>query len=175
MAIVSSVSIEKAKSFKKAAKRGLTQRLRERVGLGDSSDSSSSSSESESDDEHAISISSDEHAREKDSTHNSEKKKGGRRRRKRSKKKVEDIEKANATSVAQRALTISNREQIFPADAELTLEGAEQVSISHALSTTKVNRSANSRTKYLQGLGDPAIMPLGIITLEDVLEGTERA
>jgi metal transporter CNNM len=38
MAIVSRFSVSKAASVKKAVKRGLTQRLRERVGMGDSSD-----------------------------------------------------------------------------------------------------------------------------------------
>jgi metal transporter CNNM len=37
MAIVSRFSVAKAESVKKAVKRGLTQRLRERVGMGDSS------------------------------------------------------------------------------------------------------------------------------------------
>ena len=38
MAIVSRFSADKAASVKKAVKRGLTQRLRERVGIGESSD-----------------------------------------------------------------------------------------------------------------------------------------
>src|ERR1700722_11147436 len=45
--IVSRFSVEKAASVKKAAKRGLTQRLRERVGMGDTDSSSSSSSDEE--------------------------------------------------------------------------------------------------------------------------------
>ena len=48
MAIVSRLSVEKAQSVKKVAKRGLTQRLRERVGMGDSSSSESSEDECES-------------------------------------------------------------------------------------------------------------------------------
>jgi metal transporter CNNM len=47
IAIVSRFSVEKAKSVKKAVKRGLTQRLREKVGMGDSSDSESESDEEE--------------------------------------------------------------------------------------------------------------------------------
>ena len=47
MAIVSRFSVEKAKSFKKAVKHGLTQRIRQTVGISDDSSSSSSSSESE--------------------------------------------------------------------------------------------------------------------------------
>ena len=47
MAIVSRFSVEKAKSFKKAVKHGLTQRIRQTVGISDDSSSSSSSSELE--------------------------------------------------------------------------------------------------------------------------------
>lgn len=46
MAIVSRLSVEKAASVKKVVKRGLTQRLRDRVRMGDT-DSSSSSSDDE--------------------------------------------------------------------------------------------------------------------------------
>jgi len=49
MAIVSRFSVEKAKSVKKAVKRGLTQRIRQSVGISDDSDSSSDSGDSEDD------------------------------------------------------------------------------------------------------------------------------
>jgi metal transporter CNNM len=45
IAVVSRFSVEKAKSVKKAVKRGLTQRLRDKVGMGDSSDSESEEEE----------------------------------------------------------------------------------------------------------------------------------
>lgn len=51
MAIVSRFSVEQAVSVKKAVKRGLTRRLLDKVGMGDSSDSGSST-ESDSEDEH---------------------------------------------------------------------------------------------------------------------------
>ena len=51
MAIVSRFSVERAASVKQAVKRGLTQRLRDRVLMGDS-DSSSSSSEDEAEGSH---------------------------------------------------------------------------------------------------------------------------
>ena len=51
MAIVSRFSVEQAVSVKKAVKRGLTQRLLDKVGIGDSDSSSETSSDSESDDE----------------------------------------------------------------------------------------------------------------------------
>lgn len=49
MAIVSRFSVEKAKSFKKAVKQGLTQRIRQSVGISDDSSSSSESEDSEDD------------------------------------------------------------------------------------------------------------------------------
>lgn len=45
IAVVSRFSVEKAQSVKKAVKRGLTQRLREKVGMGDSSGSESEGEE----------------------------------------------------------------------------------------------------------------------------------
>ena len=47
MAIVSRFSVERATSVKQAVKRGLTQRLRDRVGMGDSDSSSDCSSDEE--------------------------------------------------------------------------------------------------------------------------------
>lgn len=178
IAIVSRFSVEKAASVKKAVKRGLTQRLRERVGMGES-----------------------------DSSDEEDKEKGKKQRERRRKKKVKDIEEGieedfegdtlgdahanghgnghttdfsalprgrggGGVSGAGRAkevsierpksrrtsfqlpraavgmTSMSNLEQSMPADAVLGKEGAEE---------------------FLQGF-DPAIMPLGIITLEDVLE-----
>lgn len=51
MAIVSRFSMNQAVSVKKAVKRGLTQRLKDRVGMGDSDSSSGSNSDSEDDSE----------------------------------------------------------------------------------------------------------------------------
>lgn len=45
MAIVSRISVEKAASVKKVVKRGLTQRLRDRVGMGESDSSDEESEE----------------------------------------------------------------------------------------------------------------------------------
>ena len=47
MAIVSRFSVERAKSVKKAVKRGLTQRIRQTVGISDDSSSTSESEDSE--------------------------------------------------------------------------------------------------------------------------------
>ncbi|KAG2360535.1 hypothetical protein BDR07DRAFT_1397567 [Suillus spraguei] len=182
MAIVSRFSVEKAASVKKVAKRSLTQRLRERVGMGDSSDE-------------------DEDSKEKDNTKNKDMDKD-------KEQASQDIpwadeldadgqstlrgdDKDLAIRIPQRAIrtgrgrgrpsqrgrvrcdmemgiikervvqndtgketklriprSASALEQSIPDDAVLTKEGAEG---------------------FLQVI-DPAIMPLGIITLEDVLE-----
>ncbi|KAI3622786.1 cbs domain-containing protein [Moniliophthora roreri] len=177
MAIVSRISREKAASVKKVVKQSLTQRLRQRVGMGDSESSSDS----------------DEEDRQKS-------KPTKRRRRGRRKVKdieegegMEDGEatlkedvfsekeidssaetdavavKSNLKSTKSNASSDKNEgsksrrasfqlprvtagttqlEQSMPADAVLAKEGANE---------------------FLQGL-DPAVDPLGIITLEDVLE-----
>ncbi|KAJ7594764.1 hypothetical protein C8J56DRAFT_855249 [Mycena floridula] len=135
MAIVSRVSREKAKSVKQAVKRGLTQRLRDRVGMGDSS-----GSDSESDDDEKTKKSGDDTIKEKDFAN--EKKRG-----RGAKKTDEDVE-AGIVKDTGLSFQISTLEQSMPADAVLTKESANE---------------------FLQGL-DPAVMPLGIITLEDVLE-----
>ena len=49
MAIVSRFSVDKAKSFKKAVKQSLTQRLRQTVGISDDSGSSSESEDTQDD------------------------------------------------------------------------------------------------------------------------------
>lgn len=178
MAIVSRFSVEKATSVKKVAKRSLTQRLRERVGMGDSSDE-------------------DEDGKEKDNTKNKDEGKAsqeiscadeldadgqstlrgddkdsaihipqravrtgrGRGRPSQRGRVRRDIEMgiikeqaAQNDTGKEKKLRIprsaSALEQSIPDDAVLTKEGAED---------------------FLQVI-DPAIMPLGIITLEDVLE-----
>ncbi|KAJ7755743.1 hypothetical protein DFH07DRAFT_885815, partial [Mycena maculata] len=133
IAIVSRFSVEKAKSVKKAVKRGLTQRLRKKVGMGDSSDS-----ESEGEDTHD-SPQGDETLRGdgvlvKDFTAGVSVPTGRSRRA---------SKEAGGMSFA-----MSTLEQTMPADAVLGKADANE---------------------FLEGL-DPAVMPLGIITLEDVLE-----
>ncbi|KAH9475494.1 DUF21 domain-containing protein [Psilocybe cubensis] len=184
MAIVSRFSVEKAASVKKAVKRGLTQRLRERVGMGDTD------SDTESEDEKNVTRptklggrrklmqglkrkSSDESTQDGDTpdamykhqydiekatskdSETSDKPKG-------TEVKGNDKEKEGGrkSEEARRTITgfqlpslggmtnMSSMEQSMPADAVLAKEGAAE---------------------FLQGF-DPAVMPLGIITLEDVLE-----
>ncbi|KAJ7078866.1 hypothetical protein B0H15DRAFT_1000258 [Mycena belliarum] len=144
IAIVSRFSVEKAKSVKKAVKRGLTQRLREKVGMGDSSDSESDTEEEgRKTADGDGSIKGDDTLRGdgvvvKDFAADPEAGVPVRPGRKGSKDERE------------RGMTfqMSSLEQSMPADAVLGKADAME---------------------FLEGL-DPAVMPLGIITLEDVLE-----
>ncbi|KAF7321454.1 CNNM transmembrane domain-containing protein [Mycena kentingensis (nom. inval.)] len=153
IAIVSRFSVEKARSVKKAVKRGLTQRLREKVGISDSSDSES---ETEADDDQT----------KKGSAAGSAVN-GADKVVETAEQAVNDAEKGEAgtgvvvkdygmspegtpvpTGRYRSALQMSGLEQSMPADAVLGKADAND---------------------FLQGL-DPAVMPVGIITLEDVLE-----
>ncbi|KIP04188.1 hypothetical protein PHLGIDRAFT_109923 [Phlebiopsis gigantea 11061_1 CR5-6] len=183
MAIVSRFSIDQAVSVKKAVKRGLTQRLRDRVGMGDSD---SSTSDSEEEDESAGKRSpvlrrmpfSRKSTKEEDASDNADTLRGdvhgesdaeeptvskkprfavGRGRKKRKQdiemgvveRKEEKASKVRSMgNLALPKASFGRWEQSMPADAVLAKEGADE---------------------FLQTV-DPAIMPLGIITLEDVLE-----
>ncbi|SJK97756.1 uncharacterized protein ARMOST_01010 [Armillaria ostoyae] len=146
MAIVSRFSMEKAQSVKKAVtgKRGLTRRFLERVGMGDSSEESGEEIDSHSGADETLRGDS---VWEKDFATTEaagKKERGGRKKRK---NPDEDVELGNLEG--RKGLTsMLALEQTMPADAVLAKERAEE---------------------FLKGF-DPAIMPLGIITLEDVLE-----
>lgn len=178
MAIVSRFSVEKAASVKKVAKRSLTQRLRERVGMGDSSDEDDDSKEKDNTqnnneewasqeiscaDELDVDGQSTLRGDDKDSAihipQRAVRTGRGRGRPSQRGRVRRDIEmgiikeQADPNDTAkEKKLRIprsaSALEQSIPDDAVLTKEGAED---------------------FLQVI-DPAIMPLGIITLEDVLE-----
>lgn len=131
MAIVSRLSVDKAKSVKKAVKRGLTQRLRERVGMGDSSGSDSSDSESESGDE-----ASKKKLKDGDETlkgdgnrelAESEEKSRGRSRKKRVPEGDIEMSPVETPKKSGFQIQISNLEQSMPADAVLGKEGAQDV------------------------------------------------
>ncbi|KAK0241543.1 DUF21-domain-containing protein [Armillaria nabsnona] len=145
MAIVSRFSVEKAQSVKKAVtgKRGLTRRFLERVGMGDSSEESGEEIDGHSGAD--VTLRGDS-VLEKDfaTEATGKKERGGRKKRK---NPDEDIE----LGIVEGRKGLTNMlalEQTMPADAVLAKERAEE---------------------FLKGF-DPAIMPLGIITLEDVLE-----
>ncbi|KAJ2918903.1 hypothetical protein MD484_g1524, partial [Candolleomyces efflorescens] len=185
MAIVSRFSVEKAASVKKAVKRGLTQRLRERVGMGDTDSSSSSSSE---DEEKSSGFSirkrrkkarflrpkSPEDAAEsgikEGLTEDSKASVVGTNKGESESSTIASADPMATVSSGETKLESKNgkggskpktqlqtavemvnlpqREQSMPADAVLAKEGANE---------------------FLQNF-EPAVMPLGIITLEDVLE-----
>ncbi|KAI0365675.1 DUF21-domain-containing protein [Pilatotrama ljubarskyi] len=173
MAIVSRFSVEKAKSVQQEVKKGLTQRLKDRVGMGDSSDSSSSSSDSSGDE--SVATGTGSAMSDRDATLRGEGTDGGKKRRswrkrshrKKRKSKENAAEEGNAKSDAvemgnmqkdsprhgavqsglAKALSIG-REQSMPDDAVLGQEQAED---------------------FVQSM-DPYVQPLGIITLEDVVE-----
>ncbi|KAJ6541667.1 hypothetical protein B0H19DRAFT_1174110 [Mycena capillaripes] len=196
MAIVSRFSVDKAASVKKAVKRGLTQRLRERVGMGDSDSSDEEEKEKEKDSKHHArrkkvkdieegieeefegdTLGGDAHANANVNGHGNlngnpvfeqdfaapNRGRGGGpgaagpgRTKEGSRDREKDLDgapKSRRTSfqlprVAAGMTSMSMLEQSMPADAVLGKAGAEE---------------------FLQGF-DPAVMPLGIITLEDVLE-----
>ena len=188
MAIVSRLSVERAQSVKETVKRGLTQRL---LGAlhGDSSSSDSSSSESESDSEdegEGIAVKREKSVGDSttvggdDGQSNSSKDKESspkvrfgrsfknRRRKKRKGKdsKDKDIEKGSPKAEKSREDT----RKLGPASNLMStnLAGLEQAMPADAV----LSRSnANAFLEHQFGaMIDPSIMPLGIITLEDVLE-----
>lgn len=203
MAIVSRFSVAKAASVKQAVKRGLTQRLRDRV-LGDT-DSSSSGSESEeegpngspqkstrnrkseesdSDKEASVRTGSIHEDRDDRSRRPKKHARFGIKSRGRNKKRVADEEMAMPSedvdqyqekqkseglksSLILPKSSFRNYEQNMPADAVLATEGADEVGIMISCECLPPKRSS----QFLEGV-DAAVMPLGIITLEDVLEGS---
>lgn len=147
MAIVSRFSVEKAASVKKAVKRGLTQRLRERVGMGDS-DSSDDEKDVEANGNGRLSRvqehEEDDGVYEKDfAKHNPP----AYTEDSSTPRKPRSIRGRLPRAAASMA-SMSMLEQSMPADAVLAKEDANE---------------------FLKNF-DPAVMPLGIITLEDVLE-----
>lgn len=186
MAIVSRFSVEKATSVKKVAKRTLTQRLRQSVGISDSTDSSDSSDEEGSNSRHNASaedgkerskgvslvdgseaeatiqgdVTAGLNDAEKEVQGPSNGERNGVRSKQRHQPRKRDLEAGPVEGMETGGNTKDKQmirlpkpgtglEQNMPADALLTKKDAKD---------------------FLQGI-DPAIMPVGIITLEDVLEG----
>ncbi|THH02246.1 hypothetical protein EW145_g6773 [Phellinidium pouzarii] len=176
LAIVSRLSVARAQSVKKAVRKGLTHRLLGAL-QGDSSSSDSSSDDNSDDEDSKTAAGSDR--REKSiigdnatAGEEGEKEKetgivkfadeeNKPSKRVRDKKRIRfrrgsqhsDLEKGDEQAEAKREKDKSWKtalEQRMPADAVLSRANAEEYLASQAI--------------------DPAIMPLGIITLEDVLE-----
>lgn len=178
MAIVSRFSVEKAASVKKVAKRSLTQRLRERVGMGDSSDE-------------------DDDSTEKDNTKNEDEEKALREISCADEPDVDrqstlrGDDKDSANHIPQRAVRTGRgrgrpsqrgrvrrdmemgiiEEQIIQKDPgkEQKLRIPRSASALEQSIPDDAVLTKESANDFLQVI-DPAIMPLGIITLEDVLE-----
>ncbi|KAF7302821.1 CNNM transmembrane domain-containing protein [Mycena kentingensis (nom. inval.)] len=152
-----------AASVKHAVKRGFAQRLRERVGMGDSD-------------------SSDEEEKEKEKTEK-------RRRGMGMKKKMKDIEEGASEDTSEGDTLGSSNE--FEKAAEARRERIEQLQADNAPKSRRTSfqipKAAASISALEQSMPadavlgkegvadflqnfDPAVMPLGIITLEDVLE-----
>lgn len=152
MAIVSRYSVARAVSVKKAVKRGLTQRLKNRVGMGDSDASSSSDSE---EDTHSTSRKSKKRRHRKKSEKDAEsdtdttirgsekedyaETSHGASSSRRGRKKKADLEMGSPVEEKERAknlrtsLTLPRAyfgryEQSMPADAVLTEQNADEVS-----------------------------------------------
>ncbi|KAI0342132.1 DUF21-domain-containing protein [Trametopsis cervina] len=161
MAIVSRFSEEKAMSVKQEVKKGLTQRLMARVGMGDSDSDSDSETDSEVDVDGGSGA---------ESAQGSEKKKNKWRNSfKKKKNPAADIEKgeeAHETSVdAKETSGTLAREPTLPQStwARLLAGGREQAMPDDAV-------LAKEDAKDLLRGFDANVAPVGIITLEDVLE-----
>ncbi|KAJ3881604.1 DUF21-domain-containing protein [Lentinula edodes] len=165
MAIVSRFSVKKAKSAKKAVKQSLARRLKERVGINATdSDHSLSGTETDIEDvkidvtralnQHAVSKSAALPPDEPQSNINEGEIRSVTEGRPKHKAIVDrdDIELDEVESGIGRSTgpNMSNLMTSMPPDVELT--------------------STDHETNALSEDSDPAIMPLGIITLEDVLE-----
>ncbi|EKM54434.1 uncharacterized protein PHACADRAFT_123492 [Phanerochaete carnosa HHB-10118-sp] len=162
MAIVSRYSEERAASIKHEVKKGLTQRLKERVGI-DCSDSESDS-ETEPESEHgAEDIAKGSSA---GSTRDSLKKKWKKRFRRKS--SDQDVEKGDRKEEEEKLEAQEEQEYKGPTLpqstwARLMAPGREQAMPDDAV------LPKNNANEFLQGF-DASVAPLGIITLEDVLE-----
>lgn len=142
MAIVSRFSEEKAASVKHHVKKGLTQRLKERVGISDSSGSDTESDSDSSDDENATEVNGDGSA-------SGSVKKGWRKSFKR-KRNHRDVEKGGEEPCETETATekepsgpstplttwaklmAPGREQSMPDDAVLPKDNAKEVGVGHA-------------------------------------------
>ncbi|KAI0050149.1 DUF21-domain-containing protein [Auriscalpium vulgare] len=189
MAIVSRFSVEKAASVKKAVKRGLTKRLKDRVGISDSSDSSDSSEDEEppkpkgrrktqrkaSDGSTSVASTGGadgaevEHKDSSDDAHSRHF--SFRKKRKGSKKRVrvQDVEMGAVEPAQDQADTATPRSGSSEPQSKKTLvQMAFAPGLEASMPADAVLGKAGAN-EFLQGF-DPNVAPLGIITLEDVLE-----
>ncbi|KAI4525546.1 DUF21-domain-containing protein [Schizophyllum commune Loenen D] len=212
MAIVSRFSVDKAASVKAAAKRSLTQRLRERVGMADSDSSSSEEEDGKPphrdergrlrfhrhkirDIEEGVEDTGGsptpegtKHDGDTKATDETRKHKHHDGEKDHEERRPSSGHRARGRSTKPRNLDGVNL-QMTPRDSSDTVDAAKAGSKSRrgsfqlpraaagmaSLSTLEQSMPADAvlgkegMNNFLQGL-DPAVMPLGIITLEDVLE-----
>ncbi|KAH9895027.1 hypothetical protein C8Q73DRAFT_692696 [Cubamyces lactineus] len=174
MAIVSRFSVEKAKSVQQEVKKGLTQRLKDRVGMGDSSDSSSSSDSSE-DESAGTGTGGSDHDATLRGDSGSKKRRSWRRRSHHKKRKSKDgaAEEGKAKSSGGGGdVEMGNMQK----DTQGSKQGVVQTGLAKALSIGREQNIPDDAVlgreqaeDFVQSM-DPYVQPLGIITLEDVVE-----
>ncbi|THH00799.1 hypothetical protein EW026_g1787 [Hermanssonia centrifuga] len=158
MAVISRFGEEKAASIKHQVKKGLTQRLLERVGMADSSDSDS---DSDTDDE----AEGQEGGGSASGSLKRNWRKSFRQKRKNPSTDAEQGEVVNGTIQGERAAGPEESELEMPRSTweKLMGRGREQNMPDDAV------LAKEEAKEFLQSF-DPACAPLGIITMEDVLE-----
>ncbi|KAI0329228.1 DUF21-domain-containing protein [Cubamyces sp. BRFM 1775] len=171
MAIVGRFSVEKAKSVQQEVKKGLTQRLKDRVGMGDSSDGSSS--ESSEDESAGTGTGGSDHDATLRGDSGSKKRKSWRRRsHKKRKSKDSAAEEGQAKASGGDDVEMGNMRK----DTQSPKQGVVQTGLAKALSMGREQSLPDDAVlgieqaeDFVQSM-DPYVQPLGIITLEDVVE-----
>ncbi|KAI0674529.1 hypothetical protein C8Q78DRAFT_967399 [Trametes maxima] len=173
MAIVSRFSVEKAKSVQHEVKKGLTQRLKDRVGMGDSSDSSSDEG---SGDESATGTGSG--ASDRDATLRGDGADGTKKRR-RWRRRAHQKKRKSKESTAEEGQAKTEAVEMDKLRKDSPLQGAVQTSLAKALSMGREQSlpddavlAPEQAEDFVQSM-DTYVQPLGIITLEDVIIGEE--
>ncbi|KAI0646521.1 hypothetical protein C8Q79DRAFT_963167 [Trametes meyenii] len=170
MAIVSRFSVEKAKSVQHEVKKGLTQRLKDRVGMGDSSDSSSDEG---SGDESATGTGSG--ASDRDATLGGDGAEGTKKRR-RWRRRAHHKKRKSKESTAEEGQAKPEAVEMDKLRKDSPLQGAVHTSLAKALSMGREQSlpddavlAPEQAEDFVQSM-DTYVQPLGIITLEDVVE-----
>ncbi|KAJ7747204.1 hypothetical protein B0H14DRAFT_2984906 [Mycena olivaceomarginata] len=170
MAIVSRFSADKAASVKKAVKRGLTQRLRERVGMGDSDSSDEEEKESKQNSRKKKKVKDIEEGIEEefegDTLSNDVYVNGNEHLNHISEKDFVSPSRGRGGAVVGRATKEGSRDRDkdgMPKSRRTSFQLPKAAAGMTSMSMLEQSMPADAGF-------DPAVMPLGIITLEDVLE-----
>ncbi|KAK7685805.1 hypothetical protein QCA50_011151 [Cerrena zonata] len=173
MVIVSRHSEEEAQIVKNEVKKGLRQRLKERVGI-DSSDSSSSSSDESEEESGGEEEEKEDKEKNKDASMKSDVKRifGKKRKQRKSLEKEKEVDVEKGGSEEGEATTETPVEKSKDVQSEgtkrITWERITRLGREQAIPDDAVPPKEGVK-EFLRSF-DPAVMPLGIITLEDVLE-----